>query len=127
MKKYLGPTLGLAVVLMPCLAVAAGPEVVKVTKAGDCEATVGQDVQFVFRYDGFAGQVISGLDVAIDGKVVPKPEVVSRPDSKQLEVVEVAFVFRPDKAATYRVKVTPTVGDVKGKPREYVLTVVARK
>ncbi|HKI31424.1 MAG TPA: hypothetical protein VKA46_06125 [Gemmataceae bacterium] len=125
MKKFLVPTLGLAIALMPGLGIAAEPEVVKVTKAGDCEATVGQEVQFVFRYDGFAGQVISGLEVAIDGKAVPKPEVVSRPDPKQVEVGVVTFVFRPDKPGTYRVSVTPTVGDVKGKPRQHVLKVVA--
>jgi hypothetical protein len=127
MKALLGLTVALAIVLVPSFGLAAGSKVVRVTRAGDYKATVGQEVQFVFRYDGFVGEVISSLDVAIDGKAVPKPEVVSRPDPTQVEAGEVIFVFKPDKVGTYQVTVTPTVGDVKVKPRKYKLKVVAQE
>jgi hypothetical protein len=128
MKALLGLTVVLAVVLVPSFGLAAGPKVVKVTRAGDCKATVGQEVQFVFRYDGFVGlSVISSLDAAINGQAVQNPEVVSRPDPAQVEAGDVIFVFKPDKAGTYQVTVTPTVGDLKGKPRKHSLKVVARE
>jgi len=109
------------------LATADATGVVSVEQAGECTARVGQTVHFIFRYDGFAGQIITGLEVAIDGKPVREPKVESRPDPKLVDVGQVIFVFRPDRAATYRVQVTPLAGNTKGRPREKILPVTRKE
>lgn len=100
-----------------------GQDVVQVERGGECTAVLGQTVHFILRYDGFAGQVITNLEATIDDKLVPKPEVKSRADPKLVDVGQVIFVFHPEQTGTYRVKVTPLVGDAKRKPVEFVLKV----
>jgi hypothetical protein len=113
--------------LVGAFAAESKPDVVRVERAGDCTAVVGQAVHFVFRYDGFAGQIITGLEVSLDGKQVKEPKVEFRSDPKQADVGQVAFVFLPEKAGTYRVRVTPLAGTAKGRPREYLLKVSPKK
>jgi hypothetical protein len=103
------------------------PELVRVQRGGNCSATMGQTVHFVFRYDGFAGEVITGLEVMIDGKPLIEPKIEIRADPKMADVGEVIFVFRPSAAGAYRVEASPLVGAAKKKAREHILKVAEKK
>jgi len=101
--------------------------VVEIDKPGTYTASVGQTVEFIVRYDGFSGRVFTGLEVAIDGKRVEKPTVESRPDPKLVDVGQVVFMFKAEKAGDYRLKLTPLTGQTKGKAREFSLKVAETK
>ncbi len=84
---------------------------------------LGQTAHFVHRYDGFSGKVITGLEVAVNDTAVEKPKIISKPDPKMVDVGQIVFEFRPEKAGVYRIKVQTLTGTEKGASREYVLEV----
>jgi hypothetical protein len=105
------------------IAAADAIEVVTIEKAGSFQATVGQTVHFAFNYDGFAGQVITGLDVTIDDKPVKDPKVEASLDPNSVDVGVQSFVYKAEKAGTYKITIRPMIGQTKGRPREHTLTV----
>jgi hypothetical protein len=122
-------TLVLGLVLV-CTATSIAAEdatqVVTIEKAGSFQATVGQTVHFAFKYDGFAGQVITGLDVTIDDKPVKDPKIEASLDPNSVDVGVQSFVYKVEKAGTYKVVIRPLMGQAKGRPREHTLMVMAK-
>lgn len=106
------------------LAAQDATNIVTVENAGKYQAKVGQTVHFVFKYDGFAGEVITGLAVTIDGKAVTDPKVETVPDWDNVDVWVVRFIYNAEKAGTYKVVVTLVQGETKGRAREHTLKVV---
>jgi hypothetical protein len=98
-------------------------QVVTIEKAGSYQVTVGQTVHFAFKYDGFAGQVITGLDVTIDNQPVKDPQVEASLDPNSVDVGVQCFVYKVEKAGTYKITIRPMIGQTKGRPREHTLTV----
>lgn len=88
---------------------------------------VGRRHGAIHRYDGFAGKVITGLEVAVNGSAVEKPKIISRPDPQMVDVGQIVFVFWPEKTGVYRIKVQTLTGTEKGACREYVLEVTETK
>lgn len=117
------------VAAMPIADVAGldNPTVVEIDKGGKRMITLGQTAHFIHRYDGFAGKIITGLEVAVNGTAVEKPKIISKPDPQMVDVGQIVFVFRPEKAGVYRIKVQTLTGTVKGTCREYVLEVTEMK
>jgi hypothetical protein len=101
-------------------------QVVTIEKAGRFRATVGQTVHFVFKYDGFAGQIITGLEVTIDDQPVKDPKVEASLDPNSVEVGVQSFVYKAEKAGTYKIAIRPLMGQAKGRPREHTLMVMAK-
>src|SRR5262245_54935506 len=116
----------LAVLAVASLAAESDRSVIEIEKGGEYTVTAGQTVHFIFRYDGFAGQIITNLEVTIDGKPVKDPKIESRLDPKQVEVGQVLFIYEATKAGTYQIKVTPLAGTAKRKPREHTVKVLEK-
>jgi hypothetical protein len=112
-----------AIVVAPAFLAAEPPKPRMIEKAGTYKAVVDETVRFVFKYDGFAGQIITGLEISIDGKTVKRPKVESTMDPDNVEMGAKIYVHRPDKTGTFRIKITPLRDGSRGTPKEFVLKV----
>jgi len=84
------------------------------------KAKVGDTIHFTFPNSRIAGMAISAFQVAINGKKIDKPEILT---TRAAGGGSCNFVFRVNEPGIYQFEITPIVGEEKGVQRFNTLEV----